>query len=114
MRGMKGNSLALMLLLALLVVGKWEVKVSWAVTPSECKEERRLGTNACRPVVFGREPSPECCQRVRVTHIECVCPFVSPKLAALINADLNRIVRKIKDCGRTLPSHFKCGSITIP
>ncbi|KAF8379184.1 hypothetical protein HHK36_028613 [Tetracentron sinense] len=113
MGGMKGNSWAFMLLFVLLVVGKWEVKVA-AVTANECKEERRLGTKACRPVVYGSVPSPACCERVRVTRIECVCPFVSPKLADLINANLNHIAKQIEGCGRRLPSHFKCGIITLP
>ncbi|TYI52381.1 hypothetical protein E1A91_D12G244100v1 [Gossypium mustelinum] len=52
------------------------------------------------------------CQRVRVTHLECVCPVITPKLAALI--DVNRAIRLIQGCGRSVPRHYKCGSITTP
>ncbi|GLT66371.1 hypothetical protein SLA2020_387390 [Shorea laevis] len=82
------------------------------MNPSQCKEERRLLVNACRPVIFGRNPSSDCCQRVRVTHVECVCPVVTPKLAALIGVE--RTIKQIESCGRTVPHNFKCGSITTP
>ncbi|XP_059625303.1 uncharacterized protein LOC132268478 [Cornus florida] len=97
-----------------IVVGVWEVGMAnGEMSPSQCKEERRLLTNACKPVIFGQNPSRNCCQRVRVTHFECVCPFVTPKVAALIGS-VKRFVKKIEGCGRTLPHNFKCGSITIP
>ncbi|RVW50836.1 hypothetical protein CK203_101836 [Vitis vinifera] len=84
----------------------WEVKTgSAAPSAAECKEERRLAINACKPVVYGKDPSPACCERARVTHIECVCPVITPKLAALI--DVNRAVRLIEGCGRKVPRHYK-------
>ncbi|KAF5735113.1 hypothetical protein HS088_TW15G00613 [Tripterygium wilfordii] len=99
--------------LILGVLGVWEVKMASAgPSAAQCKEERRIGVNACKPVLYGKLPSPECCQRVRVTHIECVCPVITPKLAALI--DLNRAVRLVEGCGRRVPRHYKCGSITTP
>ncbi|GKV45511.1 hypothetical protein SLEP1_g52583 [Rubroshorea leprosula] len=82
------------------------------MNPSQCKEERRLLVNACWPVIFGRNPSSYCCQRVGVTHVECVCPVVTPKLAALIGVE--RTIKQIESCGRTVPHNFKCGSITTP
>ncbi|CAB4309851.1 unnamed protein product [Prunus armeniaca] len=36
-----------------------------------------------------------------------------PKVAATIH-DINRAVRLIEGCGRRVPRHFKCGSITTP
>ncbi|XP_048229688.1 uncharacterized protein LOC8283236 [Ricinus communis] len=103
-------SLFVLLVAVLSIV---EVKTANAApSAAQCKEERRLGLNACKPVVYGRPPSPQCCQRIRVTHIECVCPVVTPKLAALI--DVNRAIRVIEGCGRRVPRHFKCGSITTP
>ncbi|GKA18160.1 bifunctional inhibitor/plant lipid transfer protein/seed storage helical domain-containing protein [Tanacetum coccineum] len=83
-----------------------------APTATECKEERRLGINECKNVMYGRSPSASCCQRIRVSHVECVCPAITPKLAALI--DVNRFIRLIQGCGRRVPRHFKCGSITTP
>ncbi|GKV45512.1 hypothetical protein SLE2022_021830 [Rubroshorea leprosula] len=104
-----GGILALMLVL----MGVFQpLVVKGDLNPSECKEERRLLVNACRPVIFGRSPSPDCCQRVRVMHVECVCPVVTPKLAALIGVE--RTIKQIEACGRTVPHHFKCGSITTP
>ncbi|KAA8522137.1 hypothetical protein F0562_012549 [Nyssa sinensis] len=113
MGGMKGRSWAIIVLLVLTVVGKWEVKMaSEAPSAAQCMEEKRIGLNACKSVVHGKLPTPECCERIRVTHIECVCPVITPKLAALI--DLNRAIRLIEGCGRRVPRHYKCGSITTP
>nr|XP_043629654.1 uncharacterized protein LOC122600940 [Erigeron canadensis] len=83
-----------------------------APTAAQCKEERRLAVNECKNVLYGRLPSPSCCQRARVSHVECICPVITPKLAALI--DVNRAVRLIEGCGRRVPRHYKCGSITTP
>ncbi|XP_057512595.1 uncharacterized protein LOC130794661 [Actinidia eriantha] len=103
----------LVLLVVVVVVVGWEAKMACAtLTDAQCKEERRVGINACKPVVYGKLPSPECCERVRVSHIECVCPVITPKLAALI--DVNRAIRLIEGCGRRVPRHYKCGSITTP
>ncbi|CBI38539.3 unnamed protein product, partial [Vitis vinifera] len=84
-------------------------------SPSQCKEERNLLVNACRPVLYGQNPSADCCQRVRVSHVECVCPYVSTKTAAIIEVlGVPKAVKKIEGCGRTVPRKFKCGSITTP
>lgn len=97
------------ILLVVVVLGMWEVnKADAALSAAQCKEERRLGLNACKPVIYGKLPSPACCERVRVSHLECVCPVITPKLAALI--DLDRFIRLIEGCGRRVPRHFKCGS----
>ncbi|OVA05225.1 Bifunctional inhibitor/plant lipid transfer protein/seed storage helical domain [Macleaya cordata] len=104
----------LVVVLMLVVVMNWEIvrKVD-AVTAAECKVERRLLVNACKDVVGGSPASAYCCKRIRVTHIiECVCPVITPKLAALI--DVNKAVRVIQGCGKRVPRHFKCGSITTP
>ncbi|KAA8539738.1 hypothetical protein F0562_026430 [Nyssa sinensis] len=111
MRGMEVSSwvgIVLAVLVAVLVVPS----VNGDTSPSQCKEERRLLVNTCRPVIFGRNPSADCCQRVRVTHVECVCPYVTPKLASLIGVE--RTIKQIQGCGRTVPHKFKCGSITTP
>ncbi|XP_071730848.1 uncharacterized protein [Rutidosis leptorrhynchoides] len=83
-----------------------------APTAAQCKEERRLAVNACKTVLYGRRPSSYCCQRARVSHVECICPAITPKLAALV--DVNHFVKLIEGCGRRVPRHFKCGSITTP
>ncbi|XVF10936.1 hypothetical protein REPUB_Repub07fG0226300 [Reevesia pubescens] len=68
--------MALMVLVVVAVAAMWEVKMASAATPSaaQCKQERSLAVNACKPMIYGKLPSPECCQRIRVTHLECVCP----------------------------------------
>ncbi|PRQ55759.1 putative bifunctional inhibitor/plant lipid transfer protein/seed storage helical [Rosa chinensis] len=81
-------------------------------TPSQCKQEKNLLVGACKPIIFGLQPSAACCQRVRVTHAECVCPYLSPKVANLIN--VKRSIKQIQGCGRTVPHNFKCGSVTTP
>ncbi|CBI38538.3 hypothetical protein VitviT2T_024226 [Vitis vinifera] len=85
------------------------------MSPTECKEERKLAGNACRPMLYGQNPSANCCQRIRVTHVECICPYVSPKVASIVRAyGLNKLIKKIEGCGRAIPHNFKCGSITTP
>ncbi|RVW21761.1 hypothetical protein VitviT2T_024222 [Vitis vinifera] len=102
---------------AVVVVCGWgNVQMASADTsPSQCKEERNLLVNACRPVIYGCSPSTDCCQRVRVSHVECVCPYVTPKTASIIGViGVDNVVKKIEGCGRTVPRKFKCGSITTP
>ncbi|KAG9156807.1 hypothetical protein Leryth_019505 [Lithospermum erythrorhizon] len=110
----KGNisfmiSFLLLLLLAMvsLLAGKVE-----GVSPARCKEERKILVKGCMPVVRGRPPSAYCCQLLRTGDAECVCSIITPKLAALI--DVNYAIRVIQGCGRQVPRHYKCGSITTP
>ncbi|XP_022893772.1 uncharacterized protein LOC111408206 [Olea europaea var. sylvestris] len=100
------------LVLALVVFHGAKMVHGQGLRPSQCKEERRLATNTCRPVVFGQPASPECCQRVRVSHFECVCPMFTPKLASLLNVD--QVINLLKRCGRRVPRRFKCGSLNFP
>ena len=65
MRG--GMSLSLMVVVVTMMVCFGE---SAKPSEAECHEERRIGLNACKAVMAGIPPSAECCQRVRVTHIE--------------------------------------------
>ncbi|CAL5429580.1 unnamed protein product [Camellia sinensis] len=105
------RSWVIWVMVVVVVVGG-PAPASAALSAAECKEERRVGINACKPVVYGKLPTPECCERVRVSHIECVCPVITPKLAALI--DVNRAVRLVEGCGRRVPRHFKCGRYYHP
>ncbi|XWS49651.1 hypothetical protein CRYUN_Cryun12cG0021400 [Craigia yunnanensis] len=112
---METKSLAFVVLVVVVAFAgdMWEVKMAGAaLSASQCKEERTLAINACKPVIYGKLPTPECCQRVRVTHLECVCPVITPQIAPLI--DVNRAIRLIEGCGRKVPRHYKCGSITTP
>lgn len=99
-------AVAVALVMMILVQGAAPAEA--ALSAAACKAERRAGINACKPVLYGMLPSAQCCERVRVTHLECVCPIITPKLAALINVD--RAVRLVQGCGRRVPHHFKCGS----
>lgn len=101
-----------MVVVSLVVVGEWEVrKVSGGMSAAQCKEERRIGVIACNNIAFGGSPSAYCCQRIRVSHVECVCPVITKKFAFV---DINHYVRLVQGCGRRVPRHFKCGSITTP
>ncbi|KAI3828926.1 hypothetical protein L1987_03037 [Smallanthus sonchifolius] len=79
----------------------------------QCHKEEQLAVTACSSLFRGERPSGECCHRVRVTHAECVCPDVTPAVVAMIG-DINRAIRLIESCGRKVPHHFKCGSVTTP
>ncbi|KAJ4849314.1 hypothetical protein Tsubulata_019116 [Turnera subulata] len=113
---MKGRGrLATYTLLVIAVLCLLEVMINKAgaeLSAAACKEERWIGLNACKPVIYGKLPPPECCERVRVSHGECLCADVTPILAALI--DVDRAVRLIEGCGRRVPRHYKCGSIITP
>ncbi|KAF5175104.1 hypothetical protein FRX31_035312 [Thalictrum thalictroides] len=86
-------------------------KVDAGLNARQCKEERRLSVGACSSVLHGN-PTPQCCYRIRVAHVECVCPVITPQLVAFI--DVPRLIRIVQGCGRRVPRHFKCGSITTP
>ncbi|CAA3021415.1 Hypothetical predicted protein [Olea europaea subsp. europaea] len=91
------------------------VPMAHGITPSECKDEKNTLLNNCRPIIFGSNPSAACCQNVRDAHIECVCPYVNPKVAATIRTiGISRFVKLIEGCGRSVPHNYKCGSITFP
>ncbi|KAK3023227.1 hypothetical protein RJ639_043339 [Escallonia herrerae] len=109
MGGMNRGSRAMMVMLVLTLLAESGLKIATAAAPSaaQCKEERRIGLNACKQVLHFKLPTPECCERVRVSHVECVCPVITSKLLALI--DLNKAIRLIEGCGRRVPRHFKCG-----
>ncbi|KAJ0037919.1 hypothetical protein Pint_23204 [Pistacia integerrima] len=79
-----------------------------AQTAAECKEERRLLVDGCKSLLIRKPPSGYCCERLRVTHVNCVCPIITPQLAALI--DVNYAVKVVQGCGRQVPRLFKCGS----
>ncbi|TYG37553.1 hypothetical protein ES288_D13G150600v1 [Gossypium darwinii] len=83
-----------------------------AESAAECKGERNVLVNACKGVIRQKSPTPYCCQRLRVTHVNCVCPIITPQLAALI--DVNYAIKVIQGCGRQVPRHFKCGSMLSP
>ncbi|XP_062119489.1 uncharacterized protein LOC133833916 [Humulus lupulus] len=101
-----------LMMVMMMCFGFWGELGSAKPSDAQCHEERRIGLNACKPVLAGIPPSAECCQRVRVTHIECVCQVISPQIAAYI--DLKRAIPLIQKCGRRVPRHYKCGSITTP
>ncbi|XP_062092263.1 uncharacterized protein LOC133798091 [Humulus lupulus] len=102
----------LVVMVAVVVVVVVPPMAKAETSPSQCKQERNQLVSACKPVIFGQNPSVNCCARVRETHVECVCPYVTPKLANLIN--VQRSIKQIQGCGRTVPRNFKCGSVTTP
>ncbi|KAH6790881.1 hypothetical protein C2S51_005887 [Perilla frutescens var. frutescens] len=99
-------------ILALVLVVNVAGTRAQQLSPSQCQEERRLATNMCRPMVFGQAASPACCQRVRISHFECVCPMFTPKLISIL--DINKVIKLFQHCGRRVPRRFKCGSLNFP
>ncbi|KAF5178354.1 hypothetical protein FRX31_032058, partial [Thalictrum thalictroides] len=79
-----------------------------ALNESQCNnEERRHCISACMPVMYGWNPSQECCRFIREADIECACAGVTPVVAALI--DINRLIKVVEWCGRSVQHHYKCG-----
>ncbi|KAL3834705.1 hypothetical protein ACJIZ3_009441 [Penstemon smallii] len=99
-----------MILVASIAIG---VVLGQSPTPSECAQEKNQLKHTCRAVIFGQNPSAPCCQLVRAAHAECVCPFLTPKLAVALRG-AQRIIRMVGGCGREVPRSFKCGSVTTP
>ncbi|KAK3037354.1 hypothetical protein RJ639_030452 [Escallonia herrerae] len=104
MQNMRGRSRTVMVLL-LVVMTLLGMEIGSA---ANCREEKRLGIQACKPVLFGQKPSPACCERARVSTPECICPSISPKVAFLIGG-AKRFVRLVEGCGRRVPPGYKCG-----
>ncbi|KAK9059174.1 hypothetical protein SSX86_021793 [Deinandra increscens subsp. villosa] len=103
----------IMVVMVVMLSVTWLIPARAGPSAAQCKEERALGVNACRSLTEGKGLTPQCCQRVRVSHAECICPDVTPGMLALIG-DVNRAVRLVERCGRRVPHHFKCGAITTP
>ncbi|KAM1029150.1 hypothetical protein ACFX13_042402 [Malus domestica] len=109
------GSFSVAVIICLLWCGVWEVApmAKANTSPSQCKQEVGRLRDECRSAILpGRNPSALCCQIVRTAHVECVCPYVTPKVANLI--PVGRTIKQIEGCGRSVPRNFKCGSITTP
>lgn len=76
-----------------------------------CHAQRRVLIGACKMLLLRQSPTVECCRRIRLTPIWCVCPSVTPQRAALI--DVNYAVGVIRQCGRPIARGTKCGSKCI-
>ncbi|KVH88624.1 Bifunctional inhibitor/plant lipid transfer protein/seed storage helical domain-containing protein [Cynara cardunculus var. scolymus] len=107
---MDGGVTKIMVVLMMVVVVVVPVATAAGLTAAQCHEERRLAVNACKSLVKGGLPSPQCCQRARVSHAECICPDVTPIVMAIVG-DVNRAIRLIESCHRRVPHHFKCGCV---
>ncbi|XP_030524838.1 uncharacterized protein LOC115737032 [Rhodamnia argentea] len=115
MRGLKIEStwkLVMVLGLALVALSEVRAVHGAQLSPTQCKEERRLAVNMCKPIVFGQPPPPGCCERVRLSHYQCVCPIFTPRVANLIT--VNKAIKLFQSCGRRVPHNFKCGSLYFP
>ncbi|KAJ4712615.1 Bifunctional inhibitor/plant lipid transfer protein/seed storage helical domain protein, partial [Melia azedarach] len=108
------NSIILLCIIIVMtmVISKVRMVGGEGLSPSQCMEERRLGVNACKLIIFGQPPSPACCARLRANHYECICPSITPKLASLIS--VNQTISLLKTCGKRVPRHFKCGNLHFP
>ncbi|XAR54885.1 hypothetical protein NMG60_11030212 [Bertholletia excelsa] len=100
-----------LVLLLLILVGSIGDVVRAEMSPTQCEEERMLLKNVCRAVLFGRPPSPACCERVRLSSSECVCTIFTAKVVSLLNAQ--NFASLLQVCGRRVPRPFNCGSINL-
>ncbi|GLJ32872.1 hypothetical protein SUGI_0662040 [Cryptomeria japonica] len=82
------------------------------VRGDKCGDEiQGLATN-CAPILQGNAPSAACCGLIRSADMSCVCPKVTPEIAASIN--VTQVVSVVESCGRNVPHHTRCGSIVTP
>lgn len=81
---------------------------------SYCQAQRRVTRNACAMLAFFQPPSDECCLRIRMIPMRCVCPLITPQIAARVTPrKLNYGIGVIRQCGRPVASGTKCGSKCI-
>ncbi|GAY46911.1 AAI domain-containing protein [Citrus sinensis] len=106
---MQGKNKARVMLVVLVVA---MILNGHTAAAAQCRVERRMLVNACKSLVFRIGPSAKCCERLRATRTQCVCSVITPTVAKLI--DVNYAVKVVRQCGRYVPRHFKCGSITTP
>ncbi|KAI3691593.1 hypothetical protein L6452_31390 [Arctium lappa] len=110
---MGGGATKIMVVLMVVVVVVVSAASAATPTAAQCQQERWLAVTACRSLLDGGFPSPQCCQRARVSHAQCICPAVTPAVMAIVG-DVNRAIRLIESCHRRVPHHFKCGCVTTP
>ncbi|GLJ42362.1 hypothetical protein SUGI_0877330 [Cryptomeria japonica] len=78
----------------------------------KCGEEMQGLASNCAPILLGNAPSAACCAVIRSADMSCVCPKVTPAIAAYINVP--QVVSIVQNCGRNVPHHTRCGSIVTP
>ncbi|KAL5704049.1 hypothetical protein ACHQM5_022552 [Ranunculus cassubicifolius] len=107
---MKFKGVILVVMVLALIFGV--TKIDAGMPARLCKVQRRVLVSTCQELIYRKPPSPYCCRRLRVTPSECICEVITPKLALLI--DVSYAVGVMRRCGRKIPRHYKCGSITLP
>ncbi|KAK9162025.1 hypothetical protein Syun_002927 [Stephania yunnanensis] len=83
-RGMSSAMIHHVTLVMLLVFALPIQTVQGGLSHAECKLLVNILVSACSEVINRKPPSDYCCQRIRVTPEECVCPRITPQLAVLI------------------------------
>ncbi|CAN8246780.1 unnamed protein product [Cochlearia groenlandica] len=80
-----------------------------------CEAQQRITMNACRMLLSGESPTPECCLRIRTIPLRCVCPFITPEIVSGFNAEqISYGVGIVRNCGRNIAPGTKCGGLTVP
>ena len=79
------------------------------VEADKCGDDIQGLVNNCSPILSGNPPSAVCCCLIRSADLGCVCPKVTPQIAALVNVP--KLVSLVESCGRNVPHHTQCGSI---
>jgi hypothetical protein len=102
-----------MLLLAMVVLTVWEARMGSAalLSTAECKEEVDMLTKECiLSIRHKTNASPRCCELVRASHAQCVCPKATLTESMILEFHLVDAIRFVERCGLRVPLHFKCGS----
>ncbi|KAF3337775.1 putative lipid transfer [Carex littledalei] len=61
-----------------MIIVQGTVPAQAGLSAADCKAERREGINSCKPVLYGKMPSDQCCEWIRGAHLEeCVCALSS-------------------------------------
>ncbi|KAE8055497.1 hypothetical protein FH972_012335 [Carpinus fangiana] len=107
-----GSSRIFMLLLAMVVLTMWEARMgSAAQSAAECKEEVDMLTKECiLSIRHKTNASPRCCELVRASHAQCVCPKATLTESIILKFRLVDAIRFVGHCGLRVPLHFKCGN----
>ncbi|KNA07696.1 hypothetical protein SOVF_169470 [Spinacia oleracea] len=57
-------------------------------------------------------PSPTCCNVLRIIDVACMCTHITPQVEQLIS--MPKAMHSLQFCGKPMPHGSRCGSYTVP